>query len=97
MLKELNLSPQIQASHEIRRSIACGTTHIRTHVDIDTDAGLQHLEGVLAAKEVFKDELTMQTVAFPQSGMLVRQGTVELLEEAVKMGADCIADSTLRR
>jgi cytosine deaminase len=90
ILKELNLSPQVQASHEIRRSIACGTTHIRTHVDVDTEAGLQHFEGVLAAKEAFKDELTMQTVAFPQSGMLIRPGTVELLEEAVKMGADCI-------
>jgi cytosine/adenosine deaminase-related metal-dependent hydrolase len=32
----------------------------------------------------------MQLVAFPQSGMLVRPGTVELLEEALKMGADCI-------
>ena len=88
--RELNLDAEVQASHEIRKSIACGTTHIRTHVDIDTDAGLKHFEGVLRAKESFKDELTMQTVAFPQSGMLVRSGTVELLEEAVKMGADCI-------
>ena len=88
--RELDLSAEVQASHEIRKSIACGTTHIRTHVDIDTDAGLKHFEGVLRAKEAFQDVLTMQTVAFPQSGMLVRRGTVELLEEAVKMGADCI-------
>lgn len=32
----------------------------------------------------------MQTVAFPQSGMLIRPGTVELLEEAIKLGADCM-------
>jgi cytosine/adenosine deaminase-related metal-dependent hydrolase len=32
----------------------------------------------------------MQIVAFPQSGMLVRPGTVELLEAAIRMGADCI-------
>lgn len=88
--KELNLSTEVQAAHEIRKSIACGTTHIRTHVDIDTEAGLKHFEGVLAAKDTFKDEVTLQTVAFPQSGMLIRRGTVELLEEAVKMGADCI-------
>jgi len=34
--------------------------------------------------------ITLQVVAFPQSGMLVRPGTVELLEAAVKLGADCI-------
>jgi cytosine/adenosine deaminase-related metal-dependent hydrolase len=90
ILKELNLSTEVQASHEIRQSIACGTTHIRTHVDIGTAFGLPHFEGVLAAKDTFKEEVTMQTVAFPQSGMLIRHGTVELLEEAVKMGADCI-------
>ena len=32
----------------------------------------------------------MQMVAFPQSRMLIRPGTVELLEEAVKMGATAI-------
>jgi cytosine/adenosine deaminase-related metal-dependent hydrolase len=58
--------------------------------DIDTDAGLTHFEGVLATHEEFKDVMTMQLVVFPQSGMLIRPGTVELLEQAVKMGAECI-------
>ena len=88
--RELNLSAQMQSAHEVRAALAAGVTHIRTHVDIDTDAGLSHFEGVMATREAFKDALTMQTVAFPQSGMLVRPGTTELLEEAVKLGADCI-------
>ena len=88
--RELSLSAQTQSAHEVRAAIAAGVTHIRTHVDIDTDAGLAHFEGVMATREAFKDLITMQLVAFPQSGMLVRPGTVELLDEAVKMGADCI-------
>ncbi len=86
----LGLDTAKQSASEVQMAIEAGVTHIRTHVDIDTDAGLQHWEGVLQTKETFKDQLTMQTVAFPQSGMLIRQGTVELLEEAVKMGADAI-------
>lgn len=88
--RELHLSAQTQSTHEVRAALAAGVTHIRTHVDIDTDAGLSHFEGVLATREAFKDALTMQTVAFPQSGMLVRPGTTDLLEQAVKLGADCI-------
>jgi cytosine/adenosine deaminase-related metal-dependent hydrolase len=88
--RELNLSARIQSALEVQAAVAAGTTHIRSHVDIDTDAGLTHLEGVMATRDAFKDSVTMQLVAFPQSGMLVRPGTVELLEEAVKMGVECI-------
>ncbi len=88
--RELNISTQTQSTLEVRHAIAAGVTHIRTHVDIDNDAGLAHFEGVMATRATFKDALTMQTVAFPQSGMLVRPGTVELLEEAINLGADCI-------
>jgi len=86
----LGLNTGKQSAIEVQMAIEAGVTHIRTHVDIDTDAGLQHWDGVLQTQATFKDQLTMQTVAFPQSGMLIRQGTMELLEEAVKMGADAI-------
>ena len=46
--REMNLSARTQSAREVRASIAAGTTHMRTHVDIDTDAGLTHFEGVLA-------------------------------------------------
>ena len=88
--RELGLSTRTQSAREVRAALAAGVTHIRTHVDVDTDAGLAHIEGVLATRDEYKDAMTMQVVAFPQSGMLVRPGTVELLEEAVKLGADCI-------
>ena len=88
--RELNLSAEKQATNQIRQAIRMGTTHIRTHVDVDTEIGLKNLEGIMAAREKFKDLMTIQIVAFPQSGMLIRPGTVELLEEAIKVGAEHI-------
>jgi len=77
-----------QSLRHARAAIATGTTHIRTHVDIDTEIGLKGFEGVQRTKVEMAHALTMQVVAFPQSGMLVRPGTVELLEDALRNGAD---------
>jgi len=87
---EMKIDAGKQSAIEVEMAIAFGVTHIRTHVDIDTVAGLKHWEGVLQTGETYKDHLTLQTVAFPQSGMLIRQGTVELLNEAMKMGGTAI-------
>ncbi|AJC19911.1 amidohydrolase family protein [Pandoraea pulmonicola] len=73
-----------------RAFLAAGTTRLRTHVDIDTDAGLRHLDGVLATRDTLADTLDMQIVAFPQSGVLDRDGTVELLDAALSRGADVL-------
>ena len=70
--------------------LARGTTRIRTHVDIDTDAGLRHLQGVLATRERLGRSIDLQVVAFPQSGLLVRPGTAALLDEALAAGADVL-------
>lgn len=67
-----------------------GTTRLRTHVDIDTDAGLRHLEGVCDTRAALADVLDMQIVAFPQSGVLKRPGTRELLDAALANGADVL-------
>lgn len=79
-----------QTGVHARMAIAVGTTHIRSHIDIDTEIGLRAMESALQTKQDFHDSLTIQTVAFPQSGMLIRPGTVELLEEALKMGAEVL-------
>jgi cytosine/adenosine deaminase-related metal-dependent hydrolase len=88
--REMNLSAEKQATNQIRQAIRMGTTHIRTHVDVDTEIGLKNLEGILVAREKFKDFMTFQIVAFPQSGLLIRPGTIELLEEAIKAGAELV-------
>ncbi|MCO5176451.1 MAG: amidohydrolase family protein [Thermomicrobiales bacterium] len=88
--RERGIDSYQQSSRHARRAIADGTSHIRTFVDIDTEINLKGFEGTARMREDFKDSLDVQIVAFPQSGMLVRPGTVELLEEALKQGADVI-------
>jgi len=73
-----------------RAFLANGTTRLRTHVDIDTEAGLRHLDGVLATRDKLSDLLEIQVVAFPQSGLLCRPGTAELLDQALREGADVL-------
>lgn len=73
-----------------RAFLEAGTTRLRTHVDIDTDAGLKHLHGVMKTRDALEDMQEIQIVAFPQSGMLCRPGTRALLDEALKQGADVL-------
>lgn len=88
--REVNHSPQLQSARQVEASIISGVTHIRTHVDVDAGVGLRNLEGVLATRQQYEGQMTMQIVAFPQGGMLSRPGSVGLLEEAIKAGADCL-------
>lgn len=67
-----------------------GTTRIRSHVDVDTDAGLRHLDGVHQTREALAGQVEIQTVAFPQSGLLIRPGTAALLDQALAQGADVL-------
>ncbi|HGL4258479.1 amidohydrolase family protein [Burkholderia dolosa] len=73
-----------------RAFVTAGTTRIRTHVDIDTDAGLRHLHGVLATRDALRGQVDIQIVAFPQSGVLQRPGTDALLSDALRAGADLL-------
>ncbi|MBP0465087.1 amidohydrolase family protein [Roseomonas sp. PWR1] len=73
-----------------RAFLAAGTTRIRSHVDVDTSGGTKHVEGVLATREAMRGLQEIQLVAFPQSGILGRQGTETLLDAAIAMGADIV-------
>lgn len=87
---ERKIDSHRQSTTVAKQMIAAGTTHVRTFVDIDTDIGLTGLDGVLRTRADLADAISIQICAFPQSGMLVRPGTVELLEEALRMGAEVI-------
>lgn len=88
--RELGLDPCRQAARQIVMSIADGTSHIRSHVDVDTDLGLAAIEGVMRAREQYRDAIDVEIVAFPQSGLLIRPGTLELMDEALRMGAEVV-------
>jgi cytosine/adenosine deaminase-related metal-dependent hydrolase len=87
---EQDIDVREQTGRVGRRMIAAGTTHTRSFVDIDTDIGLRAFDGLMQTREDLKDGLSIQIVAFPQSGMLVRPGTVELMETALRNGAEIV-------
>jgi cytosine deaminase len=74
----------------IKMALANGTTRLRTHVDIDTIGGLKPLYGVLEAREKYAHLMDIQIVAFPQEGIIQDPGCIELMEEAIKIGADLV-------
>jgi cytosine deaminase len=77
-------------SNLVRQVVASGTLHMRSHVDIDNQLGLRNLHEVLKIRERFRDLVTIQIVAFPQSGIVRSPGTAELLDAAIAEGADLV-------
>jgi cytosine/adenosine deaminase-related metal-dependent hydrolase len=90
ILPHLPVSTEERAGNLIRECVARGTSHLRTHVDIDLESGLAKLEGVLAARERYRDRATVQIVAFPQSGVMRCPGVLDLLDAAVRSGAELV-------
>lgn len=86
----LGLDVHRQSMRHAIQLAANGASHIRSHVDVDTDHGLSLLEGKLATREALKGIIDIQIVAFPQSGLMVRPGTYELLDQALVAGADIV-------
>ena len=73
----------------IRKEMLHGVQAIRTHIDV-TDPTFTGLKAALEVREEVKDILDLQIVAFPQEGMYAYKGGDELVEEGLKMGADCV-------
>ena len=88
--RELGIDPERQSARQVVQSIRMGSTQIRSHVDVDTDVGLAGIEGVMATRERYRDAIDVELVAFPQSGMLIRPGTVELMDAALKLGVEVV-------
>lgn len=73
----------------IKAEMRNGVQYIRTHVDV-TDPKLTALKAMLEIKEEVKDKLYLQLIAFPQEGYYAYDGGADLVEEALKMGADVV-------
>lgn len=86
----LGLDPQVQSERHAILAMSHGCTHIRSHVDVDTHHGLAGVEGVMATREKLAGMIDIEIVAFPQSGMMTRPGTSELMDEALALGADLV-------
>jgi cytosine deaminase len=69
------------------KCILQGTTHIRTHVEVDPVIGLQGLNAVLALVKEYEWAVDLEVCVFPQEGLLNNPGTDELMVEGLRMGA----------
>lgn len=78
-----------RAKQTLKWQIANGIQHVRTHVDV-SDPTLIALKAMIEVREEMKEWVDIQIVAFPQEGILSYPNGKELLEEAVKLGADVI-------
>lgn len=88
--KEWDIDPARQSARQVALSLANGSTYIRSHVDVDTEVGLAGVEGVAATRAAYRDAVDIEIVAFPQSGLLSRPGTLALMEAALAEGADVV-------
>jgi cytosine deaminase len=79
-----------RATMTLGAMIERGTTRVRSYAQVDVDAGLERFEGVLAAREAHRDRADVAVIAFPQAGLLREAGSAEVLEEALRLGADVV-------
>jgi cytosine deaminase len=88
--KRLNIDPYRQSARQSIQSSLMGSTHIRSHVDVDTEHGLWGVEGVMRTRDDYRDIVDIELVAFPQSGLLRRPGTLDLMDQAMKAGCEIV-------
>jgi cytosine deaminase len=90
VLREVKVPTAKRAGVLLENCVARGSLHIRSHIDIDPEIGLSHVEALLTLREAYRDVVELQFVAFPQSGLLIQPGTVELMERALEMGVETV-------
>ena len=75
-----------RAKRTLEKCVLHGTTHMRTHLEVDPVIGLRSLEGILPLVEEFKWALDIEICVFPQEGLLNNPGTDELMVEGLRRG-----------
>ena len=78
-----------RASEVVRWSAAQGTLWIRAHADVSGENEAM-VRGLLRVRDELADLCTIQVTAFPQDGIYAREGDERRLENAVRLGVDCI-------
>ena len=66
-----------------------GVLFVRSHADVSEPQFLA-LKGLLEVQAAVKDWITLQIVAFPQDGIYSKPANRELIEEALRLGADAV-------
>ncbi|MGQ4553463.1 amidohydrolase family protein [Dermabacteraceae bacterium CCM 9519] len=83
---ELGIPGVDVTSQVLEQFVLHGTTAMRSHVDVDPGIGLTGLEVVREAVAKVAPDMLFELVAFPQDGVLRRDGVDELLRAAAREG-----------
>src|SRR5699024_6005660 len=78
-----------RALKEVKMQMKHGIQYVRTHADV-SESTLTGLEALLEVKEEVSPWMDIQIVALPQEGLYTKREGEELLEKAVRMGADAV-------
>ncbi|WP_455715220.1 cytosine deaminase [Anaerosporobacter sp.] len=78
-----------RAKTALRLMAEYGVQFVRTHVDV-TETSFKGVEALEELKEEMKDIIEIQTVAFPQNGILSVRDGKKLMEKAMDMGVSCV-------
>jgi cytosine deaminase len=78
-----------RATEAIKWEVAQGTLFIRSHVDV-CDPSLTALRALLEVQQEVADICELQLVAFPQDGILSFPNGRELMDEAMRLGANVV-------
>jgi len=86
-----------RASRVLERALENGISRLRTHVDVDPIGGTRPAQGLIRARDRFRDLIDIQIVAFPQEGIVKSPGTEALMREVMKQGVDVVGGMPLTR
>ena len=79
-----------RAVRTLEKCILQGTTHMRTHLEVDPVVGLRSLEGIQPLIDEYKWAIDLEICVFPQEGLLNNPGTDELMVEGLKRGCHVV-------
>ncbi len=78
-----------RAIRTLKQQAGYGVLFVRSHADV-SEPGLIALKGLLEVREAVKDWMSLQVVAFPQDGLYGSPQNEDLMEEALRLGADVV-------
>src|SRR6516165_11428709 len=81
---------RVRATSTLEKAILHGTTHMRTHLEVDPGVGLRSLEGVLPLVRDYAWAIDLQICVFPQEGLLNNPGTDGLMVKALERGCNVV-------
>ena len=85
-----------RAERTLEKAIVQGTTHMRTHVEVDPRVGLISFQALKALKQAYRWAIDISLCVFPQEGLTDDPGCEDVLVSALHAGADAIGGAPYR-